>query len=138
MDRRRWDGDERGEGVADAAAFVAGVGELLAAMQAPAWVAEDPDLHLLPHLRRACEALPLELGGTAVADGVFEVELRWTGPERRPAEVRAAVFGLVGTFAESASYVRERPGGLFDVVTGMLDSDGFFAAHGHTLRITVS
>jgi hypothetical protein len=64
------------------------------------------------------------------------VDLRWTGDTRRPAEVRAAVRALVGSFAEERSYVRERDGGLFDVVTGIVD--GPFAPHGHTLRLRVS
>ena len=35
---RRWDGDERGEGIADARLFVPGVEELLAEMRSPARV----------------------------------------------------------------------------------------------------
>jgi hypothetical protein len=135
---RRWEGDERGEGVADARAFVAGATELVTALGTPAWVAEDPVAHLLPQLRRACESLPLELAGTSVTDGVFEVELRWTGETRGAGEVRAAVFGLLGSVAETASYVRERPGAVFEAATGILAGDGSFAPHGHTLRFTVN
>jgi hypothetical protein len=52
----RWDIDERGRGVADASQFAQGAGELVDAMREPNWVAEEPEAHLLPHLRRACEA----------------------------------------------------------------------------------
>ena len=45
----RWDGDERGEGVADATAFAAGADELVGAMRRPGWVPEEPEVHLLPH-----------------------------------------------------------------------------------------
>ncbi len=38
----RWDGDERGKGVADARALAPGAGELADAMQEPDWVAESP------------------------------------------------------------------------------------------------
>ncbi len=57
----RWDGDERGEGVADATAFVDGAVELVDAMRHPSWVAEEPEVHLLPHIERACRTLPLEI-----------------------------------------------------------------------------
>jgi hypothetical protein len=52
---RRWDIDERGRGVADARHFADGARELVDAMVEEDWVAEDPDAHLLPHIRRACE-----------------------------------------------------------------------------------
>jgi hypothetical protein len=77
---RRWDGDTRGSGVGDAAALTSGVAELLEATRAPAWVAEDPETHLLPHLRHAAAALQLVLEEAASeADGAFVVELRWQG-----------------------------------------------------------
>ena len=143
----RWDGDERGEGVADAAPFAAGAVELVEAMRVAKWVAEEPELHLQPHLERACRSLPLQLAGAgSSADGTFEVSVRWMGETPRVAEVRAAVFSLVGSFAELATYVRQRPieetedGNrtlLFEVVTGIL-GDGRFAPHGHTVRVRVT
>jgi hypothetical protein len=53
---RRWDNDTRGRGVADGGWIAPGVRRLLGALAEADWVAEDPDVHLLPHLRRACEA----------------------------------------------------------------------------------
>jgi hypothetical protein len=145
---RRWDGDERGEGVADAAPFAPGAVELVEAMRLAKWVAEEPDLHLQPHLERECSSLPLELeDARSHVDGTFEVRLRWTGESPRQAEIRAAVFSLVGSFAELATYVRQRQGEdaedgettlLFEVVTGILDGDSRFAPHGHTVRVRVS
>jgi hypothetical protein len=140
----RWEGDERGDGVADATSFAADAGELLAAMRRPNWVAEQPELHLLPHLQRAVSALPFEIVEASTSeDGAYHVQLRWTGNEPGIGEVRAAVFSAIGSFAEASSYVRQRRGGpdehaflVFDVVTGILD--GRFAPHGHTLRIHVS
>jgi hypothetical protein len=81
------------------------------------------------------------------ADSSFEVALRWTGGEFRQAHVRAAIFVLVGSFAEVSTYVRQRPDGTphepggslsFDVVTGILDGESSFDPHGHTMRISVS
>jgi hypothetical protein len=142
----RWDGDERGEGVADATAFADGAAELIDAMRLPRWVAEEPELHLLPHIERACETLPFEIDGAgATPDGAFDVRLRWTGQAQAVGHVRAAIFALVGSFSEISTYVRQRrvaaPGDegetlLFEVVTGIL-GEGVFSPHGHTVRISV-
>jgi hypothetical protein len=141
MAERRWDGDERGAGVADAQTFAPGAATLVDAMRQGNWVAEEPELHLLPHLRQACEPLPLELAGTRTAeDGTFDVELRWLGETKGQGEVRAAVFALVGGFAELSTYVRQRTDGdsvVFEVVTGFLDGESRFDPHGHTLRLNV-
>lgn len=139
MTAPRWEGDERGEGVADGRAFAPAVDELAAALRRPNWVAEEPEVHLLPHLERACESLPFELvSAQRTVDGVFDVTVRWTGGASVGA-VREAVFALIGSFAESATAIRQRrDGGLvFEVATGMLD-DAEFAPHGHTLRFTVT
>ncbi|HYZ79514.1 MAG TPA: hypothetical protein VE596_19300 [Gaiellaceae bacterium] len=141
MSERRWDGDERGYGAGDARAFVAGASELVGAMQEDAWVAEDPDTHLLPHLQRACESLPFELvEAHASSEGRLDVELRWQGQRDRVGEVREAVYHLLGSMAETATYVRQRrePTGLsFDVVTGIVEGDAAFAPHGHMLSLRV-
>jgi len=148
MTTHRWDGDERGEGVADAAAFAAGAVELVGAMQLAKWVAEQPEVHLLPHLERACRSLPLRFeGARSAADGALEVSVRWTGETPSVGEVRAAVFSLVGSFAELSTYVRqhrieETEDGdrtfLFEIVTGFVDRESRFAPHGHTVRVHVS
>lgn len=144
----RWDGDERGEGVADAAAFAAGAVELVAAMQLEKWVAEEPEVHLLPHLERACRSLPLRFEeARSAADGAFDVRLRWTGETPSVGEIRAAVFTLVGSFAELSTYVKQRrieqtvDGDrtfLFEIVTGFVDGESRFAPHGHSVRVHVS
>jgi hypothetical protein len=144
----RWDGDDRGEGISDATSFVGGAAELTDAMRHPAWVAEQPEVHLLPHIERACQSLPLELLGTSTsADGTFELRLNCTQADASVGEVRAAVFAVLGGFAEAATYVRQRrddaaeaPGEplLFEIVTGFLASDTAFAPHGHTVRVSVS
>ena len=147
MTTLRWDGDDRGDGVGDATAFVCGAAELADAMRRPTWVAEQPDVHLLPHIERACEPLPLQLvGASTAADGTFELRLSCTKADASIGEIRAAVFAVLGSFAEPATYVRQRrldaaegPGEalLFEIVTGFLASDTAFAPHGHTLRVSV-
>jgi hypothetical protein len=147
MADRRWDDDERGEGIADATQFAEGASELIAAMRRPNWVAEEPEMHLLPHLEQACEALPFRiLDARTSDDGAYDVQLGWTGDEVGVGVIRASIFGLLGSIAESSSYIRQRRTNrgdgsnamlTFDVVTGMVDEMPF-KPHGHTLRLSVA
>ena len=141
MADHRWDDDERGDGVADAAKFVDGATELIAAMRRPNWVAEQPELHLLPHLEQACKPLPLEiLAARTMEDGSYEVQLDWTGDEPGVGAIRATIFSLLGGIAEPSTYVRQHwtdAALTFDVVTGIVDDEPF-KPHGHTLRLSVA
>jgi hypothetical protein len=140
MAENRWEEDERGDGVADATQFADGAAELIAAMRRPHWVAEEPELHLLPHLERACESLPLEILDASTADdGSYDVRLRWMGDGPGVGVIRAAIFSLLGGIAETATYVRQRRTDealSFEVVTGIVD-EAPFKPHGHTLRLIV-
>ena len=130
----RWEPDARGRGIADAGALAPGVHELAAATALENWVAEEPETHLLPHIRRACEDLGLELLSAESEDAVFVVRVAW--PDRHPAGAREDAFRIVGSFAELATSVRVRDGGRsFEVVTGMLDGDSQFEPHGHMMRL---
>lgn len=70
------------------------------------------------------------------------MDLDWTGstePNRR--DVRAALFGLIGTIAESVTLIEELPvsaGREVEVLTGVVGSESPFATHGHTLRFRVA
>jgi hypothetical protein len=146
----RWEGDDRGVGVADAAQLVPGGRELLAAFTEPGWVAESPESHLRPHIEAWCRSDGrLELVGTSSDDSqAYVVDLAWRGATPSVGEVRAAVFALVGSFAESATYVRQhRVAGAgdgsmaslrFEVGTGELAPDSRFHPHGHVLVISVT
>jgi len=142
---RRWDIDERGRGIGDGTRMAPGARDLVAALELPDWVAEEPEAHLLPHLERACavQGSPLELeSAEALPDAAYELRLRWLGRRGDLRAARAAAFALIGVIAESATYVRQRdPVGdelLFEVATGMLDEDTEFATHGHTLLLRVT
>ena len=77
MGTPRWEGDTRGTGIADGSPESAAVRALLAALAEPGWVAEDPDDHLLPPLRRACAApgSPWTLERAELRpDGVYAVD----------------------------------------------------------------
>ena len=146
----RWDGDERGQGIGDAAQLVSGAGELVAAFRESAWVAEQPELHLLPHIEAWCERdgrLALTGAYTNDADA-YVLNLEWRDATGSVGAARAAVFSLIGSFAESATYVRQRRVAAdgsgsamklrFDVGTGELAPDARFEPHGHVVLINVA
>jgi hypothetical protein len=147
---KRWEDDDRGQGVGDAAELVASASQLVAAFGESAWVAEQPEIHLWPHVEAWCQQ-DQRLGLTdAYADdtGAYILDLEWHGARGSVGEARAAVFSLVGSFAESATYVRQRRIGRggdrslvtlrFEVGTGELAPDSRFAPHGHLVVINVA
>jgi hypothetical protein len=143
---RRWDIDERGIGIADAATFAPRVEALAAAARETGWVAEDPDLHLWPYLHLAINAAqsPWRLVRRRVdGDGTLVVEVGHeavSGPGGR-ARVRGDAFALLGTLAEGATFIEESEAGQgteLTVVTGALADQTGFRSHGHTLRLIVS
>jgi hypothetical protein len=143
MARRRWDVDARGIGIADAAAWRPVVEDLAAIADTRGWVAEEPELHLLPHLAAAADGSPLRLRRAAAeSDGTFVVELDWVSPEQPTRKgVRLALFALLATITETLTVIHEPPaarGRELEVLTGVRDGDGVFAAHGHTLRLRVA
>jgi len=138
--KKRWDTDDRFTGVADARAFATAVDELAALARRPGWVAEDPELHLAPHLRAASvDGLRIVEIRTG-QDGVLAVTAACEAGASR-GELRRRAWALLGTVAEPAASVRERredDAAVFEVVTGIPDDAGPFASHGHTLRLTVT
>ena len=137
--KQRWDTDERGRGIASAAAFAPALERLLEAARQPDWVAEEPDNHLLPHVRRLCDeqgwTVSAELDGAVLVLGVVLP----AGSDRR--ELRAAGHALVGTFSEECTHIEQRQSNgavELDVVTGMPDGSEQFAPHGHTVRLRLS
>jgi hypothetical protein len=142
----RWDGDNRGDGVGDAAELLPGVSELTAAFSQPAWVAEQPEIHLRPHVDAWCRRDQRLALTDAYTDerNAFIIDLEWRGAAPGVGEARSAVFSLIGCFAESATYVRQRRAadgsGLrlqFEVGTGELAPDTRFEPHGHVVIINV-
>ena len=134
------DTDDRFTGVADASAFAPAVEELAALAHRPGWVAEDPEIHLVPHLRGASvDGLRIVEMRTG-EDGVLVVTAE-CGPGASRGELRRRAWVLLATVAEPAASVRERSDGdaaVFEVVTGIPDGAGPFASHGHTLRLTLT
>jgi hypothetical protein len=75
----RWDGDDRSQGIGDAARLVSGASELIAAFRQPAWVAEQPELHLLPHVEAWCQRDRRLIATGAYHDGAepYVLDLEW-------------------------------------------------------------
>lgn len=141
-DNQRWDNDTRGRGIADGGWIAPDVRRLLTALTEPDWVAENPDQHLLPRLREACEAAasPWTLLGAELRDGVYRVTLDWAHPEPRLHRLRADAIALIGLVAEGATFIQQRIAAEaieYHVTTGLLDGDTPFKGHGHLLRLRI-
>jgi hypothetical protein len=106
----RWDGDENGQGVNDAAQLVARAGELVAAFGHPTWDTEQPELHLLPHVEAWCRRHGQLAVTRAYTDDAHAcvLDMEWGGATGSIGAARTAAFALIGSFAESATYVRQR------------------------------
>ncbi|MGN9838771.1 hypothetical protein ACTMTI_11680 [Nonomuraea sp. H19] len=136
MEQRRWDIDERFTGVGDAAAMLPAVHRLEEMMRGDGWVAEEPEAHLLPHLRRVpgWEIL----GERLLDDGFYEVRAR---PEKRLEGIheQRAVIRFLSVIAEPAFLVRQTGGNVYECVTGVMpgDSPGY-KSHGHLVRVIVT
>jgi hypothetical protein len=144
---RRWDIDERGHGVADARRLAPRIGELARAVEEEDWIAEQPEMHLWPHLERAIEAdgSPWASGAFAIDhDGTLVVELVHAPVDGDGARARlyGDLFRLLGLVLEGASFVevdqsRNEAALVVDVVTGLLEDQTPFRGHGHTIRFRV-
>jgi len=140
---RRWDGDERGSGIASDGWIGGDLRGLADALTDPTWVAEEPEHHLLPHLQRACaEATsPWTLHRAELTQAVYVVSLDWTPASASMRQLRADIFALIGEVAESVTYIHQRVEAdtvHYDVVTGMLATDTPFRPHGHLIEFRVS
>ena len=146
----RWDGDNRGRGIGDAAQLAPGANELVAAFTQPAWVAEEPELHLRPHVEAWRQRdQRLVLTDAFIDDrNAYILDLEWRGASAGVGQARATVFSLIGSFAESATYVRQRRVASdgsgskmklqFEVGTGELAPEARFDPHGHVVVINVA
>jgi hypothetical protein len=136
---RRWDTDDRLVGVADASAFAQGIEDLAELARRPGWVAEEPEVHLVPHLREANIAGLQLIECLARQDGVLAVSATYP-PDTSRHDIRQRAWGLLGSIAEMATSVREHVDGeavVFEMVTGIPDGPGPFASHGHSVTLTL-
>jgi hypothetical protein len=147
-EKRRWDIDERGEGVGDAGVEARRIDDLRAHAERPGWITEEPEAHLWPHLERAIQepGSPWITADHSVdVDGRLVVDLVHSPVEgdREHARLHSDALRLVGLVIEGATFVEieERDSDetlVMDIVTGMLDDQTPFKAHGHTLRFQVT
>jgi hypothetical protein len=111
-------------------------------------VAEQPEIHLRPHVEAWCQRDErlLLIGDDTDDAGAYILDLEWRGANRGVGEARSGVFSLIGSFAESATYVRQRRVNVdgsseklrFEVGTGEVPPDAKFAPHGHVVVINVA
>jgi hypothetical protein len=139
----RWDGDEKYKGIAPGSAFASNVERLGELMKEDGWVAEDPEMHLLPHIQSSTEKIrSLELiRAEQIPHGIFEVKFRWEPTEATAGDLRSEIYSIIGSFAESATEVEQKVVGdeiHFEVVTGMPSEETRFATHGHLIRLRVT
>jgi hypothetical protein len=138
---KRWDNDDTGHGVANAAPFVPNLELLIGMMVTEDWVAEDPELHLLPHIEATIAAEQrFDLKSMETLDGCFVVDLEWLRSAGSWAELETDVFRLIASFSESTTSIHKTWTDAeveYQVTTGTLPGDGPFATHGHTLLIRV-
>ena len=114
------------------------VRRLIDALEAPDWVAEQPEVHLRPHLERAALALGFGLGAAASDGATYELRLTWLGEKSRRA-LRRAAYSLLGAVAEESTHVLEwvdEDAVVFEVATGTVGS-AQFAPHGHLIRFRI-
>lgn len=140
---RRWDGDKKLKGVASGKAFVPHVTRLAGLMEESDWVAEDPHVHLLPHIERTIERIrSLEMvRAEPIPHGIYEVKLRWIPKDTDAGNLRSEVFAIVGSFAETSTSVEQKVVGdeiHFEVVTGMPAEETRFKTHGHLVRLRIT
>jgi hypothetical protein len=143
MTNRRWDTDERGIGAGNARDVTPQVERLLEAMRQDGWVAEEPEAHLLPHIRGATDRAPTlwRLESTDGSDpNRYVIDLEWRRRGGSLGDLVVDTYALIGRIAESHTHITERKTATtveFDITTGILDGDGQWTAHGHvvTLRI---
>jgi hypothetical protein len=121
----------------------------LAAFGEPRWVTEQPETHLLPHIAEWIERdQRLAMTGSNADGTAYVLDLEWHGITGSVAAARAAIYALIGSFAEGATYVRQRRVASdgdhsaaklqFEVGTGELAPDARFTPHGHVVLINLT
>jgi hypothetical protein len=81
------------------------VDQFRSAIAIDGWVAEDPEVHLLPSLRDATAANKGELVDSEVVESVLVLRILLPGEGRRGA--RQIAMSILGAVAEEASFIRE-------------------------------
>src|SRR6185503_17002465 len=133
----------RGTGAGHGQDAAPAVQRLLDAMQQDGWVAEDPEAHLLPHIRSAVDRAPTvwRLESTTDETNRYVIDLEWRRRGGNMGDLVADVYTLIACIAETHTHVTQRktPTAVeFDITTGMLAGEGPFAAHGHVIVLRIA
>jgi hypothetical protein len=123
-------------GAADARGAVVPLVRLVEACLRPGWVTEDPGTYIGLALRHQCETVDCPwrwVGEGQDEDGTYVVDV-----EHVPAsdhQLWEDAICLLSAVAEDSFHVRRVDRHTVECVTGVLDGDGKFASHGHTIRL---
>jgi hypothetical protein len=133
---RRWDTDERRHGIASGAPLLPHVQRLAEHLRRDGWIAEQPEAHLLPHLR---DGSAFQITGEHLRDdGVYEVALDLVSDAKGVNVLREAIR-LLSAIAEPGFFVRQVDENTIDCATGVFDGDPpGFASHGHLIRLIIN
>ena len=141
MSNERWDGDEAGHGISDGVGFASPLRALLEEMTRSDWNTEQPEAHLLPHLKRWIErpGSPWTLRSAGPADDVLELELDHT--DARGTDLREDIYPLIATIAEPTTVIVERDepaAHVVEVVLATIPGQAPFPrGHGHLVRLRI-
>ena len=143
MQSPRWEHDDSPAGLPTPDGAANPLDRMAAEMRADGWLTESPERHLRPKLDRWLgRHAEWDLLASAVTeDGWWQIRARWRdGRDGSIRDLRAAAIGLVGSFAESTTFIRQTEvDGVvsFEVATGQPGDPAGFAAHGHLVRLMV-
>ena len=135
-----WDTDDRLTGIASGRAFAPAIEQLGAHLDRDGWIAENPESHLLPHLRSYCEepTSPFRLLDARLhGNGVYEVELESADFTQADCLPIRRVLPMLAAIAETTLAVRQIDEATVEYVTGTLDNDSPYATHGHLVRLRI-
>ena len=106
------------------------------------WNTEEPEAHLLPHLRRWLDDHASDVALLDVRNEEDVLVLDLDGHRRSRHDLREVIYPLIATVAEPTTAIVERDedgARVFDVVLAITPSqtDVFPKGHGHLVRLRV-
>jgi len=137
---RRWDGDPPAKGCGRRLGSPMMCARFLTTLGAPDGSGRSRCPSPAAHSELVAEAnSSWTLRRAEMAEAVYVVSLDWAAQPPRLGRLRADLFALLGTIAESATYIHQRvldDAVCYDVATGMLAANAV-PTHGHLVRLRI-
>jgi hypothetical protein len=139
---RRRDGDTPAQVPQSGRWIVPNLQRLLTELGRPGWVTDRPEMAFLLPIQAACAdaGSPWTFQEVLPSADAYIVTVSWHHPGGNLYDLRADVFTLLGTIAESVTFVHQTqtPTAVeYRIATGTLAEDGPFASHGHIILLRV-